>query len=160
MRTSPNKILAATLTLFQPAGQIMPTICWCPPQVLKATGVPEKATALVKVSIYSSWSTTHIKNSTIVFNYFTLGLLFHILCFSWLNLNKSLHLPLPMPKFSQKFSETNEWKWSLTFTSFHAQNCMSPLSVSALAVKFRGQNQSQMILSFQSSQQMLWLELK
>ena len=56
---------------------------------------------------------------------------FTFLCFSWLNLNKSLHLPLPMPKFSQKFSETNEWKWSLTFTSFHATELhVTPVSSS------------------------------
>ena len=34
----PHQVLAATLTLFQPGGQVMPTLYWCPHQVLKATG--------------------------------------------------------------------------------------------------------------------------
>ena len=38
MWTCPHQVLAATLTLFQPGGQVMPTLYWCPHQVLKATG--------------------------------------------------------------------------------------------------------------------------
>ena len=38
--TYPHQVLAATLTLSQPGGQIMPTLYWCPHQVLKATGAP------------------------------------------------------------------------------------------------------------------------
>ena len=38
--TCPHQVLAATLTLSQPGGQIMPTLYWRPHQVLKATGVP------------------------------------------------------------------------------------------------------------------------
>ena len=38
--TCPHQVLAVTLTLSQPGGQIMPTLYWCPHQVLKATGVP------------------------------------------------------------------------------------------------------------------------
>ena len=37
----PHQILAATKTLFQPGGgEIMPTMYWCPHQVLKATRAP------------------------------------------------------------------------------------------------------------------------
>ena len=37
--SSPHQVLAATLNLSQPGGgQIMPTLYWCPHQVLKATG--------------------------------------------------------------------------------------------------------------------------
>ena len=43
----PNQVLAAPLTLSQPGGgQIMPTLYWCPNQVLKATGAP----ALIKIA--------------------------------------------------------------------------------------------------------------
>ena len=38
--TCPHQVLAATLTLSQPGGQIKPTLYWCPHQVLKATGAP------------------------------------------------------------------------------------------------------------------------
>ena len=38
--TGHQQVLAASLTLFQLEGQIMPTIYWCPHQVLKATGTP------------------------------------------------------------------------------------------------------------------------
>ena len=38
--TCPHQLLAVTLTLSQPRGQIMPTLYWCPHQVLKATGAP------------------------------------------------------------------------------------------------------------------------
>ena len=40
VRTYPHQVLAATLTLSQPGGQIMPTLYWCSRQVLKATGAP------------------------------------------------------------------------------------------------------------------------
>jgi hypothetical protein len=41
--TRPHQVLAGTLTLSQPGegGQIMPTLYWCPHQVLKDTGAPE-----------------------------------------------------------------------------------------------------------------------
>ena len=35
--TCPLQVLVATVTLSQPEGQIMPTLYWCPHQVLKAT---------------------------------------------------------------------------------------------------------------------------
>ena len=38
--TCPHQVLAGTLTLSQPDGQIMPTLYWCPHQVLKVTGAP------------------------------------------------------------------------------------------------------------------------
>ena len=40
-----NLVWAANLTLFQPGegGQIMPTLYWCPHQVLKAKGAPDVA---------------------------------------------------------------------------------------------------------------------
>jgi len=38
--TCPHHVLAHTLTLSQPGGQIVPTLYWCPHQVLKATGAP------------------------------------------------------------------------------------------------------------------------
>ena len=40
MGACPHQVLADTLTLSQPrgGGQIMPTLYWCPHQVLKATG--------------------------------------------------------------------------------------------------------------------------
>ena len=38
--TCPHQVLAVTLTLSQPGGPIMPTLYWCPHQVLKATGAP------------------------------------------------------------------------------------------------------------------------
>ena len=41
MGTSPHQVFEATLTLFQPGGQIMPSLYWCPHQVLKATGAPD-----------------------------------------------------------------------------------------------------------------------
>ena len=38
--TCPHQVLAANLSLSQPGEQIMPTLYWCPHQVLKATGAP------------------------------------------------------------------------------------------------------------------------
>ena len=36
------EVLAATLTLSQPRGQIIPTLYWCPHQVLKATALSHR----------------------------------------------------------------------------------------------------------------------
>ena len=41
-RIGPWQVLAATLTLSQPGGQIMPTLYWCPHQVLTTTGAPDE----------------------------------------------------------------------------------------------------------------------
>ena len=40
--TCPHQVLAATLTLSQPGGQIIPTLFWRPHQVLKATGAADE----------------------------------------------------------------------------------------------------------------------
>ena len=38
--TCPHQVLVSTLTLSQPGGQTIPTLYWCPHQVLEAKGAP------------------------------------------------------------------------------------------------------------------------
>ena len=45
-RIGPCQVLVATLTLSQPGGE--PTLYWCPPQVLEATGVPALCANVIK----------------------------------------------------------------------------------------------------------------
>ena len=61
MRPSPRKILAATLTLFQLGGEIMATICWCPHEVLKATGAPAYGLFLILTEENASFSSLQLE---------------------------------------------------------------------------------------------------